>query len=305
MKSLLCGCLLLAVFSSQVCGDQFRKGAKKRFFCDDTEAACTEFATRGECKNNPAWLNQICGPSCKFATLIRDDADIVHDICEAGWTDEGRITFLRHLEMNTNQSKIVPSFTETGYKVVPIPDNLFDKMITEREKFMDANPKIPKEVRLPGVVDNLVSNQVPEFITFSRKLHRDIAQTVQPYLEEWTGEENLENTDTYGLRRYLNGHQFHMHVDVLAKYVFSAILNVAQELDEDWVMHIVDAKGNIQKVTLSAGDMLLYESAKVVTGYPEPMRGKYYEDFFVHFRPKNWKYSNVPSGTILPVRDEL
>ncbi len=67
--------------------------------------------------------------------------------------------------------------------------------------------------------------------------------------------------------------------------VASAILNVAQDLDEDWPTEIYDHEGRAHNVTLRPGEMLLFESASCIHGHPFPLRGKFYASMFIHFEP--------------------
>ena len=59
-----------------------------------------------------------------------------------------------------------------------------------------------------------------------------------------------------------------MHVDTVGTHVVSAIINVDQEVDEDWRLLILDHEDREHWVTMEPGDMLLYESAKLLHGRP-------------------------------------
>ena len=47
---------------------------------------------------------------------------------------------------------------------------------------------------------------------------------------------------------------------------------------------IADNNGRPGKVTLKAGEMLLYESARVPHGRMEPLNGRRFDNLFVHFK---------------------
>lgn len=72
------------------------------------------------------------------------------------------------------------------------------------------------------------------------------------------------------------------HVDRLP-LVSSAIINVAQELDEDWPLEVIGHDGKAHNVTLLPGQMALYESHSIIHGRPFPLKGKYMANVFVHF----------------------
>jgi prolyl 4-hydroxylase len=62
-----------------------------------------------------------------------------------------------------------------------------------------------------------------------------------------------------------------MHVDTAATHVVSAIVNVDQKVDKDWPVLILDHNYNEHRVVMKPGDMLLYESAKLLHGRPGTM----------------------------------
>ncbi len=62
-------------------------------------------------------------------------------------------------------------------------------------------------------------------------------------------------------------------------------------------------------VYLEPGEMVLYESARVLHGRMEPLNGDFYDNLFVHFRPKkkwyntDFDFENLPSPII--TREDL
>ena len=67
-------------------------------------------------------------------------------------------------------------------------------------------------------------------------------------------------------------------------------------MDEKWPLTIVDFYGKKKKIYLKPGEMLLYESGKLLHGRQYPLNGEYFDNMFVHFYPKNW---NVPDSLLL------
>jgi hypothetical protein len=59
-----------------------------------------------------------------------------------------------------------------------------------------------------------------------------------------------------------------MHVDTLATHVVSAIINVDQEVTKPWMLLILDHQDNEHQLEMAPGDMVLYESAKLLHGRP-------------------------------------
>ncbi len=75
----------------------------------------------------------------------------------------------------------------------------------------------------------------------------------------------LTPASLYGIRVYKEGAVLAPHVDRLP-LVTSAIINVAQDIEEPWPLEVYAHDGNAYNVTLEPGDMLLYESHSVIHG---------------------------------------
>jgi len=78
---------------------------------------------------------------------------------------------------------------------------------------------------------------------------------------KWT----LSPTSMYGIRVYKENSILAPHVDRLP-LVTSAIINVAQDVDEDWPLEVIGHDGVSYNVTMAPGDMLMYESHSVIHG---------------------------------------
>jgi prolyl 4-hydroxylase len=74
------------------------------------------------------------------------------------------------------------------------------------------------------------------------------------------------------------------HVDRLP-LVSSCIINVAQDVDEDWPIEVIDRHGNAVNITMQPGDMVLYESHSLIHSRPFALKGRYYANIFIHFEP--------------------
>ena len=70
-------------------------------------------------------------------------------------------------------------------------------------------------------------------------------------------------------------------------HVVAVIINIAQlGLTSPWPLVIEDHNGTEHALEMKAGEMLLYESARLVHGRPTPLDGAAYTNLFVHFKPK-------------------
>mmetsp|Transcript_33234 Transcript_33234/g.40766 ORF Transcript_33234/g.40766 Transcript_33234/m.40766 type:complete len:115 (-) Transcript_33234:138-482(-) len=90
-------------------------------------------------------------------------------------------------------------------------------------------------------------------------LKTTIWENARSTIEEWTGGQDISPTSMYGIRVYQEGAVLVPHLDRLP-LVASAMVNVAQDVDEDWPIEIYDHDGVAHNVTLAPGDMLLFES---------------------------------------------
>ena len=121
---------------------------------------------------------------------------------------------------------------------------------------------------------------------------------IQPLVETWA-QRPLEFTSFYGIREYHRGHELRMHVDRVATHVFSVIINLHQEnMDADWPLDVIHFDGTPGSVILKPGQMLFYQSAKLIHGRPQPLEGSLYANCFCHFRPTDWPY-DYGAGDIL------
>jgi len=100
-------------------------------------------------------------------------------------------------------------------------------------------------------------------------------------LEQWTGVE-LSPTSLYGVRVYTENAVLAPHVDRMP-LVISAIINVAQDVDEHWPLEVYGHDGKAYNITMEPGDMVFYESHSVIHGRPFPLKGRYYAVSIVEF----------------------
>lgn len=56
------------------------------------------------------------------------------------------------------------------------------------------------------------------------------------------------------------------------------IINVGQDVDEPWELHLLYPQGRRHRLTMEPGDMVLYQTDRVAQGHPLPVAGKYYDN---------------------------
>ena len=125
-----------------------------------------------------------------------------------------------------------------------------------------------------------------------------IFDLVYPVVSNWIGGLELTATSLYGIRVYKAGAVLAPHVDRLP-LVTSAIINVAQTVDEAWPLEVYGHDGIARNMTLEPGEMILYESHTVIHGRPFPMMGNessFYANVFIHFEPVGHTERHSQSG---------
>lgn len=86
-------------------------------------------------------------------------------------------------------------------------------------------------------------------------LKKAIWDAARDTIQEWTGQE-LTECSLYGIRVYKENAVLSTHVDRLP-LVSSAIINVAQDVDEPWPLEVYGHDGKAFNVTMEPGDMVL------------------------------------------------
>merc|ERR1719502_847081 len=113
---------------------------------------------------------------------------------------------------------------------------------------------------------------------------------LQDMLEEWTGLQ-LEMTIYHGPRIYRKGSVLNMHADVFRTHIISAIVHVShRNVQETWPLEVIGFDGKTKFLkTDEPGQIILYESAKVIHGRPSPLNGTEYTNIFFHYKPRGWQ----------------
>ncbi|CAM9512269.1 unnamed protein product [Pylaiella littoralis] len=204
---------------------------------------------------------------------------------EKEWQDTWKYQDQSRMANNRVQPAALPRFTDVGFKKVTVPDDVWDMVKT----YYEENKNTPKKEQWSKY--NVFTNNVeaPSYMVNlpeNGNLKRDIFEGLRPILEEWCGVE-LVQTACYGVRVYTNTSWLSNHVDTKATHAVSVIMNVDQEVEEDWPLMIYDHAGNDYNITMKPRDLVLYESATCVHGRPSTFHGKFYANAFVHYKPKD------------------
>jgi len=201
-------------------------------------------------------------------------------ICDA--TERGRV------DMSLVQPKDMTNYTDIGFKKIKTPPAVW-KLISE---FWENNKNTRGDENW-GRGNTYVNHwDSPTYMVSVEntglrggggRIKNAIWNAAKDTLQQWTGEE-LTQCSLYGIRVYTEGAVLATHVDRLP-LVSSAIVNVAQDVDEPWPIEVIGHDGRAYNVTMEPGDMVLYESHSVLHGRPFPLKGRFYANIFIHFEP--------------------
>eukprot|EP00571_Detonula_confervacea_P012213 CAMPEP_0172297392 /NCGR_PEP_ID=MMETSP1058-20130122/432_1 /TAXON_ID=83371 /ORGANISM="Detonula confervacea, Strain CCMP 353" /LENGTH=525 /DNA_ID=CAMNT_0013006541 /DNA_START=229 /DNA_END=1809 /DNA_ORIENTATION=+ len=194
------------------------------------------------------------------------------------------------VEMSFRQPAGMQNYTELGFKKIRAPKEVWDRV----KKFWDENKDEKNWQAENWPKGNTYTNhwQAPTYMVSVEdtrlrgagvNIKRKVWHAAKDTMEEWTGHQVTE-CSLYGIRVYTEGSILATHVDRMP-LVSSAILNVAQDVDEPWPIEVYAHDGKAYNVTMEPGDMVLYESHSVLHGRPFPLKGRFYANIFIHFEP--------------------
>ena len=205
-------------------------------------------------------------------------------------------------DMNLNQPPVMQNYTMIGFHKTSIPKELFQQLSTFwKNHHMKQKKEVWGKKEKDGIVNAdthvnhwssptyMVHIDNPYFEGGGMELKNYIWNVARQKLETWinngggadgfglsrsidrnTNDDNekmwtLSPTSIYGIRVYKEGSILAPHVDRLP-LVTSAIINVDQDVDEDWPLEVIGHDGVAYNITMEPGDMLLYESHSIIHG---------------------------------------
>lgn len=133
-------------------------------------------------------------------------------------------------------------------------------------------------------------------------IHGRIVREMRAILQWWTGMK-LKHTSTFGVRIYRRGSCLINHVDRASTHLASAVIQIAQDVDEGWPLELYLPNGTVAEVYLQPMELVLYEGAWLRHGRPMRFKGNEFANVFSHFAPPDWTgpdanshhmYSGVP-----------
>jgi hypothetical protein len=183
----------------------------------------------------------------------------------------------------------VPKFTDTGFKLVRLPEHLHEGMLARYNAV--RNKSRPEEGQPTfGFHCNTGHDNDDYHVEIPHdELFGEVREWIRLQLSEWTGQNVNEQTSIYGAREYHRGSICGMHTDNTETHAFSAIYQLDQQgMDEPWALDYVTHKGVEGRALMQAGDVMLYESASGLHGRKDPLMGDEFTNIFFHFRSPDW-----------------
>ena len=176
----------------------------------------------------------------------------------------------------------VKSYTKEGFKKVRFDKQLF----SEIQDFYSINKNNDQNEHIDGNFVYIPKSQkeASKLLELPKKLKKKIHYALKEPLEEWSGV-SLKPTFVYGIRIYQNGSVLVPHRDRENTHIISAIINLDQEVNQDWPLVIEDHFYRKHEVIIRPGEVIYYESAKLLHGRPIPLNGKSFANIFCHFMP--------------------
>ena len=176
-------------------------------------------------------------------------------------------------------NEYVKPLTRSGFTKQEMPIELFELL----KKYYQENKASPQDESVPGFIEGKNPQAPSQLIELDQAHQQKVHALLQPSMEAWAGT-YLESTYVYGIRNYLRGTSLKVHRDRIETHIVSAILNIDQQVNEDWPLYIEDHHYRGHEVMLKPGEMVLYEGARLRHGRPTPLDGEGFANVFVHFK---------------------
>ena len=202
----------------------------------------------------------------------------------------------------------LPRLTKTGFTVVKAPEHVFNLI---QETYQLLKPTLQEEVFegkehiIKKAVDRDKSSSDLLDLSHTPTIRTILHDALKPIHEDFIKhKEEIEPSAVYGIRSYNKGAILKNHVDRIPTHHVSSIIIVDKDIKcdtckkgkkkgkkkQDWPLQIQAHDGTWHDVYAKPGEMILYESAICEHGREKPFKGKYFRNFYVHYKLKNWEY---------------
>lgn len=181
-------------------------------------------------------------------------------------------------------NEYIPNYTASGLHKSTLNPALFQKLT----QFYTDNKQQLTEEHVPGdFIENAskTRKKSSSLIDLSDELRQAVHDELKPKMEALCNQP-LAPTYVYGIREYHRGAKLKMHRDRLETHIISAIINIAQNVDEDWPLVIEDNAYRVHHILLKPGEVVFYEGGRLLHYRPIPFNGNSFANIFCHFKPE-------------------
>jgi len=185
------------------------------------------------------------------------------------------------IEQISTLNKDIRNYTVEGFKKTTLNKNLYNELI---DFYIGMKGEAKQEHVEGNFIQSKDSDSPSNLIELSEELKDKIHKSLHKSLEEWS-ETKLIPTFVYGIRDYKKGSVLVPHRDREKTHIISAIINIDQDLEEEWPLVIEDHYYRRHQIYLQPGEVIFYEGAKLLHGRPDEMQGTSYANIFCHFMP--------------------
>lgn len=183
---------------------------------------------------------------------------------------------------------VIPNFTSSGFLLTRAPAGILEELQASLYAGLnDTSTPIERPIEI--IQSGSKEGFLPPFYIEQEALNAKVLRELRDIHAEWSNVPSLVNVKAYGLRVYRNQSCLMMHTDKPNTHVIASILHIDHSPDsEPWPLVLEDFHGNTHEIIMEAGDLLLYESAKVYHGRPKTFHGSWYCSIFTHYFPEGW-----------------
>ena len=195
--------------------------------------------------------------------------------------------FQAYITLSSASAIVGQNLTKFGWALTRAPPHLAELLTNE---LYSQQPWTNYENEEYLLAMGLLYKDKNPFMVNTEHINKFILEELKEVHEQWVSRE-LQPIVAFGLRVYQNQSQLLMHLDNPTTHVVSSILHVASSDDaQDWPLLIQDYEGNIIEVHMTPGDLVFYESSRILHGRPQVFNGSWYTSLFIHYLPLDyWK----------------
>lgn len=185
------------------------------------------------------------------------------------------------------RNEFIPNYTRVGFKKERLNHELFAKIASFYKSGLNRQTEEHVDGGFIFNADGAKKRVSSTVIDLPQVLRHEIHAAIKDAAEQWCGK-ILEPTYVYGIRIYKEGAILKLHRDRIETHIISAIINVDQEVNEDWPLVIEDNFYRQHSVYLKPGEIVLYEGGRLKHGRPIPLSGSSFANIFCHFKPVDY-----------------